>query len=84
MVCRNHYVTGFARQGETKMDVNAIASAASQISQAGTADAVSIAVLKKALDLEAQSAALLVQAATQPMQTSSNPPNLGNRLNTFA
>jgi hypothetical protein len=41
-------------------------------------------VLKKALDLQAQGAAQLVQAAVQSMQTISNPPNLGNQVDTFA
>jgi hypothetical protein len=66
------------------MDVNAIAAVATEMSQAKTADAVSFAVLKKAMDIEAQSAAQLVQAATQAMQTVSNPPNLGSQVDTFA
>ncbi len=66
------------------MDVNAIASAATGLSQARTADAVSVAVLKKALDIQAQGAAQLVQAATQSMQTTNNPPHLGNNIDLFA
>lgn len=65
------------------MDVNAIASVATQMSQARTADAVSVAVLKKALDLQGQGALQLVQAATQSMQAVNNPPHLGNNINVF-
>jgi hypothetical protein len=66
------------------MDVNAIASVATQISQTGTVDAVSMSVLKKALGLEAQAAALLVQSAVQTIQATNNPPNLGNQVDTLA
>lgn len=66
------------------MDVTAIASLATEMSQARTADAVSTAVLKKALDLQAQGAAQLVQAATQSMQAINNPPHLGNRIDLMA
>ncbi len=65
-------------------DVNAIASAATAMSQARTADAVSMAVLKKALALQGQSALQLIQAATQPAPTPANPPHLGNSVDTFA
>lgn len=66
------------------MDVNAIASAATGLSQARTADAVSVAVLKKALDIQAQGALQLVQAATQSMQTTNNLPHLGNKIDLLA
>lgn len=64
------------------MDVSSIASVATELSQARTADAVAIAVLRKALDVQEQGALQLIQALPQP--TSSNPPNLGNTINTFA
>lgn len=64
------------------MDVNSIASVATELSQARTADAVSIAVLRKALDMQGQSALQLIQAL--PLPPTSNPPNLGNTINTFA
>lgn len=66
------------------MDVNAIASVATHMSQARTADAVSMAVLKKALDLQGQGALQLLQAATQSMAAVNNPPHLGNNINLFA
>lgn len=64
------------------MDVSSIASVATELSQARTADAVAIAVLRKALDVQEQGALQLIQALPQPM--TSNPPNLGNTINTFA
>lgn len=66
------------------MDVNAIASVATQMSQARTADAVSVAVLKKALDLQGQGALQLLQAATLSMAAVNNPPHLGNNVDLFA
>lgn len=55
-------------------------SLSSALSQAKTGDAVGITMLKKAMDLQAQSAAQLIQAAGQ----TNNPPNLGNRIDTSA
>ncbi|MBU3696549.1 YjfB family protein [Dechloromonas sp.] len=60
------------------MDVSAIASLATEMSQNQTAQAVQIAVLKKAMDIEAQSAMQLLQAVP------SNPPHLGNNVDLFA
>lgn len=64
------------------MDVSSIASVATELSQARTADAVSVAVLRKALDIQEQSSLQLIQAL--PLPATSNPPNLGNTINTFA
>ena len=64
------------------MDVNAIASLATEMSQMKTAQAAQIAVLKKAMDLQGQSALQLVQAVTQP--AASNPPNLGKHIDILA
>lgn len=64
------------------MEVSGIAAAATELTQAKTADAVQVAVLKKAMDIEAQGAMQLVQAASQVI--SKNPPNLGNHVDTFA
>lgn len=64
------------------MDVPAIAALATQMSQTRTAQAVDLAVLKKALDVQAQGALQLVQAASQIIPT--NPPNLGNGVDTYA
>ena len=65
------------------MDTNAIASLASDLSQTRTAGAVQIAVLKKAMDIEANGALQLLQALPAPMPVK-NPPNLGNNVDTFA
>ncbi|HPU80161.1 YjfB family protein, partial [Accumulibacter sp.] len=54
------------------MDVSGIASVATEMSQARTVDAVQIAVLKKALDIQAQGAMQLVEAAAQVIPN--NPP----------
>lgn len=64
------------------MDVSSIASVATELSQTRTADAVSIAVLRKALDIQEQGALQLIAAL--PLPPTSNPPNLGNTINTFA
>lgn len=64
------------------MDVSEIAATATGMSQARTAEAVQLAVLKKAMDIQSQSAMQLVQAASQVIP--SNPPNLGQRVDTFA
>lgn len=57
------------------MDMNGLSSLSSALSQAQTGDAVGIAVLKKAMDIQAQSAMQLIQAA----QTS-NPAHLGQSV----
>ena len=64
------------------MDLGAVASSASGLTQTQTTDAVQIAVLKKAMDLEQQSADLLIQSVAQSMP--SNPPHLGNNVNVLA
>ena len=64
------------------MDVSGITAAASGMAQARTADAVQMTMLKKAIDIQAQGAMLLIQSASQVM--SNNPPHLGTKLNTFA
>ena len=48
--------------------------------------AVGLTVLKKALDIEAQNAMLLINILSQPPQQSaaSSPPHLGQNINIFA
>jgi len=60
------------------MDVSAIASAATEMANSQTAQAVQIAVLKKAMDLQEQSMLQLLDAIP------SNPPHLGNHVDVFA
>ncbi|MEF8717277.1 MAG: YjfB family protein [Candidatus Accumulibacter necessarius] len=64
------------------MDVSAIASMATEMSQARTAESLQVAVLKKALDIQEQGALQLIEAASQVIP--SNPPHLGNDVDTFA
>lgn len=63
------------------MDVSAIASTASGMTQAKTADAVGVAVFRKALDTAANSASQLIDAIPKPP---SNPPHLGNSVDVSA
>jgi hypothetical protein len=64
------------------MDVSAIASMATEMSQARTTESLQVAVLKKALDIQEQGALQLIEAASQVIP--SNPPHLGNDVDTFA
>ncbi len=64
------------------MNIGNVGSVSATLSQARTGDAVAITMLKKANDIQAQSAQQLIQALPQP--AANNPPNLGNRINTFA
>ena len=64
------------------MDVSGISSTGSALTQGGLNEAVQVAVLKKAIDIEAQGALQLIQGAAQV--TATNPPNLGNGVDTFA
>jgi hypothetical protein len=65
------------------MDVTAIVSVAVEMAQARTAEAVSMAVLKRALEIQAQGDVQLVQAAVQSMPATGNPPHLGNAIDIF-
>jgi hypothetical protein len=60
------------------MDNSSIANLAVSMAQARTGDAVGIAVLKKAMDLQAQSALALINAIPNL------PPHLGQNVNTVA
>jgi hypothetical protein len=64
------------------MDVGSIASVASALALARTADAVQMAVHKKAIDIEQQLAMQLIQAVAQ--SAPGNPPNLGNHVDIYA
>jgi hypothetical protein len=64
------------------MDTASIAAVATEMSQARTEGAVQLAVLKKAMDIQAQGAMQLIQAAAQVIPT--NPPHLGNQVDVFA
>lgn len=66
------------------MDVSTIGSLSSAVAQGQTGDAVGIQVLKKAMQIEAQNAAQLIEAATQSAPSTNNPPNLGNNVDVSA
>lgn len=59
------------------MDIGSVGSFSSAMTQTQTADAVQIAVLKKAMDIQEQSALQLLQAVP------SNPSHLGNGVDTY-
>lgn len=64
------------------MDVNGIASLATSFSESQNANQVQVAVLKKALDAQASSAAQLIQAL--PQSAVNLPDHLGKNVNTSA
>lgn len=63
------------------MDISGIGSLSSALSAAQTGDAVSILVMKKAMEVESQGALQLVQAAAQ---AGVNPANLGQNVDVKA
>lgn len=65
------------------MDVSSIAALATNMSSTRTDQAVGIAVLKKALDMQTTSAAILLDALT-PATSANLPSNLGQNINTTA
>lgn len=62
------------------MDVSSIASLVTTMANQSTRDAINIAVLKKALEIQASGAATLINALEQ--QAAGNPPHLGNTIDT--
>lgn len=67
------------------MDValsNSIVNTATAMASRETSDALNVRVLKKALDIQASSAATLLQALPQPPLATSG--TLGTQVNTFA
>lgn len=69
------------------MEVTDIARLATTMASTATSQAVNVAVLKKAMDIQASSAATLLQALppVTPAASSANlPPHLGQNINTTA
>lgn len=66
------------------MDVSTIGNLSSAVAQGQTGDAVGIQVLKKAMQIESQSALQLIESATQAAPSTNNPPNLGNSVDVKA
>lgn len=63
------------------MDVSSIASAAVGMTTANTNMKLQVALLKQVMDMQAQSAAILMDAATS---SSNLPAHLGQNINTTA
>ncbi|HSC83886.1 MAG TPA: putative motility protein [Pseudomonas sp.] len=61
------------------MELSSIASAVSAANASQTSAAISLLLLQKTLDLQAESAIGLIQALPQ-VSAPSNPPNLGNTV----
>lgn len=66
------------------MDVSSIAQAATTIAETGNKQAVGIAVLKKAQDIQASSASALIEAIPPVPSSPRLPAHLGNTINTTA
>jgi len=66
------------------MDVSGISQVATTIADTGTKQAVGIAVQKKAQDIQASSAAALIEAIPPVPSTPNLPSHLGNNINTTA
>lgn len=63
------------------MELTGLASLSTALAQAKTDDAAAILMQKKAMELEAQGAAQLLEALPQP---NNNPPNLGQNIDVKA
>lgn len=66
------------------MDVSSIAQLSTTIADTGTKQAVGVAVLKKAQDIQASSAAALIEAIPPVPSAPNLPSHLGNTINTTA
>ena len=65
------------------MDVSSIAKLSSSIAETGQRQEISLAVLKKAQQIQEATATQLIDALPQ-VQQSNLPPHLGNKINTTA
>lgn len=65
------------------MDVKNIAQLATTMATTATNQAIGIAVLKKAIDVQASSASALLEALP-PVAAANLPPHLGQNINTKA
>lgn len=66
------------------MDVSSIGRLATSIAETGLKQEVGVAMLKKAQDIQASSAAALIQAIPPVPKAANLPSNLGNTINTTA
>jgi hypothetical protein len=69
---------------ETTMDVMGIAKLATSIAETGTRQDVSIAVLKRAQDIQAATATQLLEAVESAAPAQNLPSHLGQHINTTA
>lgn len=65
------------------MDVSSLAGQALAMVNQNTSEAVQMAVLKKTMEIQSNSILTLLEGAAQP-PAASNPPNLGNHIDTTA
>ncbi len=66
------------------MDTGNIAALATSMAQERTGSAVSIAVLKKTMDIQGSMAMALIESIGQVPNVQNLPPHLGNSVNTKA
>ena len=66
------------------MEVSAINSASTALQAANTKQEVSMAVLKKAINIGAEGALSLIQAIPNNQSAQNLPAHLGNKINTTA
>lgn len=66
------------------MDVTGIASLSTTLADVGTSQAISIAVLKKSMDISAESATALIAAIPDMPSMQNLPAHLGKNINTTA
>jgi hypothetical protein len=66
------------------MDVTSIAGVATTIAETGTKQAVDIAILKRAQQIESSTATQLIDAIQSPPSVQNLPAHLGNTINTTA
>jgi predicted DNA-binding transcriptional regulator YafY len=79
----------FCLLGGKKMEISANAAVSSALEQKQTANLqqIQVAMFKKSLDMDSKAALQLIDAATQaaaPVSVTSNPPNLGQNIDTTA
>ena len=66
------------------MDINSIAKLSSTVAETGIKQEVGLAVLKRAQQIQASTAAQLLSAVQSPPAVQNLPANLGNTINTTA
>jgi len=66
------------------MDISSIAALSTDMAQANVAAEAQVAILKKTMNIEGAAALQLLQAAVEAAPQVSNPPHLGNSVDTTA